>query len=353
MKLRTTSEYLLLTALAVLVACTGDESSGSPVRLLHTTRLEALPFVSSQPSFSLRWPAFLLADAADRYLWGEGRQVLEIEAPRTGPVIAKPEESNFTRGLDKLIAAARTSEGTLVVLDVSGRVAVHSPDGQMWKFETQLANEPGNLAITKDRIYLLLQGQSRTGSAVAAYTFSGSEIGQWGEMPADGIIQANLRGGGIAACPDGSIFYSYINSPQILKLQNDEKKSVRFLGKADSSFDVISKSRIFRAAEEGMRSGSPGPLVKLGLGGSRVMALACSKEGLLFRQVAVPAGKGSYVEVWDPVSSALVGTIPKVDGVLMDVSGHTLYLGTSEGNKFVLYRVGFRLEPFRSGKEAV
>jgi hypothetical protein len=342
--------YLLLSTLPILAAC-GEVSTKAPAKALHTTRLKAIPIVSSQPSLSLRWPEFLLADEPNRYLWGEGREVFRVETSSRGLVLSRPVGDDFSRGLGKLIAAARTPDGTLAVLDVSGRVAIQSPTEQTWRFETHLENEAGGLAVTKSLLYLLQQGQSRTSSAVTAYTFSGSEIGRWGEMPADGIIQSNLKGGGIAACPDGSVFYSYINSPQIFHLQNGAEKSVRPLGEESSSFKKIRASAVFEASEEGMRSGSARPLVKLGLSASRVMSLLCSEEGLLFRQVAQPAGKGAYVEVWDPVSGMVKGTVHSVDGVLLDVRGRTLYLGTLEHKEFRLERVQFHLDPFRSEKE--
>ena len=81
--------------------------------------------------------------------------------------------------------------------------------------------------------------------------------------------------------------------------------------------------------------------MKLALSASRVMALHCSPEGLLFRQIAQPGSDGSYVEVWDPRSARLAGTIPIGARVLLDVRDHVLYLGS------VPARHKFMLEPVR------
>lgn len=346
-------KYLLLLGFTVLTACTGGESGSGPPSRLHISRLEALSIVPSLPSRPLRWPQFLLIEEGNSFLWGESG-IFRIESSESGPVLKKPEGADLTRGLDRLIAAAQAPSGTLAVLDVSGRVAVQSPrSGQTWGFDTQLQNHPASLAVTESLVYLLLQGEPEEGSAVVAYSFDGVEAGRWGTMPADGIIQARLSGGGITACPDGSIFYSYINSPQVLRLEDGANKSVRAIGRQRSSFVAVSARKVHQAYSDGMRSSSVAPLVKLGLSASRVMSLLCSNESLLFRQVAKPARGGAQIEVWDPLSEELVGTIPVGGAVLLGARDQILYLGTmSESQNFTLERIQYRIERSRPSEVA-
>lgn len=168
-------------------------------------------------------------------------------------------------------------------------------------------------------------------------------------MPAAGIIQQSLTGGGIAGCPDGSIYYSYINSPRILRLEGGASGGIRAFGEGgNGSFQVVSDRSIRDAQHESLRTHSVAPLVKLGLGGSRVMGLFCSDGGLLFRQVAEPAGGGSHVEVWNARSEDRVGTVPVGGAVLLAVADQTLYLGqVSEERSFTLERIRYRVEPSR------
>ncbi len=343
---------LLLLAIPVLAACVGETSGSEPDRTLRTSRLEPVSIVT--PSLPLKWPDFLLAEEADRFLWGERQEIFRIQSSEQAPVVAERAGVDFARGLDRLVAAARTQDGTLAVLDTSGQVAAYSPaSGQAWKFKTSQPNRPGALAVAGGHVYLLLQAEFETGSAVVAYTLSGKEAGRWGEMPADAIIQANLKGGGIAACPDGSIFYSYINSPRIYRLDKDEEKSVHAVGRASGSFQVVSENQVFKARRESMKTDSVKPLVKLGLGASRVMSLTCSNEGLLYRQVAQPGGAGAHVEVWEPLSGSLLGIVPVGEGVLLDIRDRTLYLGTLKQDKtFALERVQVHVEPARPGEAA-
>jgi hypothetical protein len=73
------------------------------------------------------------------------------------------------------------------------------------------------------------------------------------------------------------------------------------------------------------------------------MALLCSPDGMLFRQVARPARGGSYVELWNPRTEELVGTIPSGGGVLLDVRDHTLYLGSAPDERFILERMQYSI----------
>lgn len=347
------SKYLHVLALAVLIACARGNSEDKPAGRLRTSRLEPISIVSPLPSFSPRWPGFLLVERGTTVLWGGEQGIFRIEMSSRGPAHIESQGAELTRGMDRLIGAARALDGKVAVLDTSGRVAVYSPAaGQTWRFKTRSQNRPGDLAITEDMVYVLLQGEVEKGSAVVAYTFSGEEVGRWGTMPADAIIQTRLRGGGIAACPDGSVYYSYVNTPQIIQLQHDGNKGVRSIGRSSDSFKVVSASRVRQTYREGLRSHSAAPLVKLGLDVSRVMGLLCSEEGLLLRQVAQPARGGAPVEVWDPLSERLVGTIPVGGAVLLDVRDRILYFGTVEPRKFMLDRIQYRVERSRSGKEA-
>lgn len=338
---------LALLPLTLLVSCAGDGSGDRPARVLHTSRLREIA-ISPSPG----WPEFVLAEGPGLFLWGNRNEVLRIENPDAGPAVAVPVGTDPVHGLDRLVAAARNTAGTVAFLDISGRVAIHKPDSKRtWKFKTGLSNLPGSLALSTDRVYLLLRSEFGTGSAVVVYDLHGAEVGEWGEMPADGIIQANLKGGGIAACPDGSVYYSYINSPRIYRLPEGGEKDVRQIGKRPEFFAVLPPGRVYKASKESIESRSVAPIVKLGLSTSRVMALACSEEGLLFRQVAQPAGAGAHVEVWDPAAETIVGTIPVADGVLLDVKNQTLYLGTMpESEGFRIERIHFRVHPSRPEK---
>ncbi|NJL27733.1 MAG: hypothetical protein HC897_07475 [Thermoanaerobaculia bacterium] len=159
---------------------------------------------------------------------------------------------------------------------------------------------------------------------MVAYSLSGTETGRWGEMPASGFIQESLTGGGIAACPDGMIYYSYINSPEIFRL-DPPAGEISPLRDSSAPFYKISEDAIMSACEESDRLGDVGPLVKLGLQGSRIMALYCSNENILFRQIAQPHSGGSHVEAWDLGSRQLVATLPSNDGVLFATSPGLLH----------------------------
>jgi hypothetical protein len=349
-----TPKFLLLLGLTALTACGRGEPASGPSWTLHTSRLEALSIIPSFPSLPLRWPQFLLAEGADHFLWGE-KGIFRLASSPHGPLLEQPRGVDLTRGMDRLIAAAQAPDGKLAVLDMSGRVAVQDPrSGRTWDIEAQLSNQPAGLALTQSRAYVLLQGEPLDGDAVVAYGFDGAEAGRWGKIPADGILQASLRGGGIAACPDGSVFYSYINSPRILRLEDGADESVQAIGEPRSTFVAVPARKVRQAYGEVKRSSSVAPLIKLGLGASRVMSLLCSQEGLLLRQVAQPARGGVLIEVWDPRSEELVGTIPVGgDEVLLDVRDQILYLGARAGDKdFTLVRVRYDVERSRPSEVA-
>jgi hypothetical protein len=340
---------LALLPLTLLLSCAADGSGDRPARMLHTSRLKEIA-ISPSPG----WPEFFLTEGPGLFLWGNRNEVLRIEVSEVGPAVAVRVGTDLVHGLDSLVAAARNTAGTVAFLDASGRVAIHNPDSKRtWRFKTSLSNLAGGLALSTGRAYLLLRNEFGTGSAVVGYDFHGAEVGQWGEMPADGIIQANLKGGGIAACPAGSVYYSYINSPRIYRLPEGGEKEVRQIGGRPDSFTVLPARQVYKASKESMESRSVAPVVKLGLSASRVMALACSEEGLLFRQVAQPAGAGAHVEVWDPVSETMVGTIPVAEGVLLDVKNQILFLGTMPASQgFRIERIHFRVDPSRSEEAA-
>lgn len=252
-----------------------------------------------------------------------------------------------------LIAAARSPDGTLAVLDSSGQVAVlEASSAKVTSFGTHFLNRPGYLALAGGKIYLLLQGDLEQGPAVVAYTLAGQAVGTWGQMPAGGVLQANLKGGGIAACPDGSVFYNYINSPRIYRVLEEIGK-VKPVGRKSPGFRVLAARQIRRAQSEVRKSRSVAALVKLGLGTSRAQSLFCSDEGLLARQVAHPAGGGADVEIWDPRTERLLGTVPAGEGVLLAVRGRTLYLGVKPAaGGFSMDRIQLEIPPMNSSRLA-
>lgn len=289
----------------------------------------------------MHWPQFLLVEGPRSFVWGGTREIYRIESSKRGPLLEGPEWPQLTQGLDGLAAASRTPTGMLVVCDTAGAVRGLSPGSTLpWSIETHLRSRPGGVAVTDRSVYLLLQGDPEAEAAVVAYDFSGGEVGRWGKQPLSALIQARMNGGGIAACPDGSVFYSYVNSPEIFRLEAD-RAEVRMMGRA-GAFQRLSDRSIRRARRESERSRSVAPLVKLGLSATRVMSLLCSREGLLFRQVARPAGGGSYIEIWNAPAAELLGTVPAT-GVLLDVRGQTLYLGAAPDGRFHLQRTELRL----------
>ena len=323
-----------------LVSCAAEESAGKPKQEILATRLLSWTLTSAQLSEAPRWPTFLFVDGNRGLVWGGDQGLLRIPLkPNAG--LPEPFGEEFTSGLDALVAGARAWDGTFAVVDSSGRVAVKRLfAGKSASFETHFLNRPGSLAVTEAKVYLLLQGDLEQGPAVVAYTHSGKEVGRWGEMPASGILQARLKGGGIAACSDGSVFYSYINSPQIIRIARGETSRTTKLGRKSGSFKTLSARAIRRAQREAKQSRSVAPLVKLGLSTSRVQSLFCSQKGLLLRQVAQPKGGGAHIEVWDSRAESLIGAMPTGDAVLLDVRDDTLYLGAlRDGHAFSLDRI--------------
>jgi len=324
----------LVGALVLCVACTADREISS-IPHLEAEELEGLDLVSTQPFYSLRWPQFLLVAEPRGLLWGYGGDVLRLDLAE-GKVhslsLVDP-----ARGFDRLVSADRRPDGTLALLDASGRVLVWNTDGgDVHRFTATPEPSWGGLALSGDHVYLMSQGEDDGSPAVRAFAFDGTPAGNWGDRSPSALIQASLNGGGITSCPDGTVYYSYINSPQILRLGADGR--VEEVGEARSDFRTLTASSIRGTAEDGRRLKSVTPLVQLGLGTSRVMSLHCSAEGLLFRHIADPAPPGSLIEVWDSLSGELLGAVHPRAGVLLDVDDQVLYLGSVD------QEVPFRLE---------
>ena len=325
-----------LVVIALLAACRQAEAPRFGSGRLRARSSGSLALVPPIPPVSMRWPQFLLVESPDRFLWGAEREIYRIAASEQGSTLDGPLWPELTEGLGRLVAVARTPSGALAVLDADGRVRGESPGSKSpWGFQAHLPGGAAKLATTDEAVYLLLQGMESGGAAVVGFDHSGMELGRWGTIPASGLIQLNLSGGGLAACPDGSVFYSYINSPEIWRVDGGDK-AVRPLGGSEAEFKVIPERALREASDEGRKARSVAPLVRLGLGASRVAALTCSPEGRLFRQVVRPRGAGSYVEVWEPRSGERLGAIPSGGGVLFDVRGHTLFLGNLRDGHFVI-----------------
>lgn len=335
-----------LVLLAVLVACSAEPSRRS-VPTLSAIHLESSPLISPEPTLPLRWPRFLLAETEATLLWSLGGDVVRItlsaNEPRTVQSVALVDQA---RGFDRLIAATKNADGTTAILDSSGRVSAwESGMLRTWSFQISESQNWGGLAVVKGFVYLLAHGKEEGSPAVFAYTLDGTQAGRHGSMPPSALVQGTLTGGGIVACPDGTIYFSYINSPHIFQLVDHGGGEVLPLGQPRDTFVLIPAEAIRNSVKESRNSGSVEPLVKLGLSGSRVMALRCASDGLLFRQVAEPAPLGTVIEVWDPQSERLLGTLPSGDGVLFDVRQRVLYLGRLEnGGPFVLERYRYQAE---------
>ncbi len=347
------SNLVLLLVPALAMACGAQPPRGVSGITISTSWLETLPLLSSAPSSPLRWPQFLVADGASGFFLGGGRDLFRIATLASHSAVAEPVvAAGPQQGLGRLVAAAQSPGGTLAFLDETGQVAIHGrAPGQRWLLKTRDQNRSRHLTVSEGSVYLLLEGETETGNAVAMYNFTGTEVRRWGVIPADGIVQGSLTGGGIAACPDGSIFYSYLNSPRVFHLDEESSRAVRAIGEPSSSFQTISAGQVRRALRESTRSHSVAPLVKLGLGASRVMSLLCSDDGLLFREVAHPKGRGAEIEVWDPLSEERVGTIPAGNGVLLAVRDQILYLVTAQpGEKLALERIRYQVKRSQPGK---
>lgn len=329
-------------ATALIGACTTEIPDPSRVPLLDTTRME--PLVLSSPG--LRWPDFFLAESQSKYLWGEQGQIYRVEVSGSETSVSLAEERVLALGLDRQIGATRAWNETLAILDSSGQISLR--DGRsrrIHSFPTHLANRAGSLAVAGDRAHVLQHGDIESITAVVTYTFEGEEVARWGEMTPDGVLQSRLKGGGIAACPDGSVYYSYINSPRILRLSENRSQRVAALGTVNRDFRVLLPRQIRAAYREALRTRSVTALVELGLSGSRVMSLFCSTEGLLVRQVAPPDRSGSQIEIWDPASEQLIGHISAGGSTLLAVGDRTVFLGSlTEQREFRLERIRFRAE---------
>lgn len=322
--------------LPILLGCTPQtDPDPTSVPTLDTSKLDSV-VVRLPQSSGLYWPTFLsLSD--EGYFWGEGNLVYRIDVA-AAQVLPKPTNWPFVEGHDRLIAMASSSAGRLVLLDSSGDVTVHDPmTGRTWKFSSDLQERAADLAISDMTVYILQEADREAEvSAVVAFDLEGHRVGEWGEMTADALIQATLEGGGITSCPDGTVFYSYINSPRLLRLSTQGAKKVDSLGHPDASFQELRSQDVRKAYRASDEQRSVGPLVKLGLSASRVMSLFCSSSGLVFRQVAHPQGAGSIIEVWDPGAGALLGKVDTETGILLSVEEETLILGTRIEDEGVL-----------------
>lgn len=352
MQQRPSIKPLLVACLVLLASCSRMDTASAPSISLHTTRLGSFPLESPRPWPTLRWPAAFLVQRQDRFLWAEGNVIFSIGGTAADLTIAALEEPRLTAGLDRIVAAAQAVDGALAVVDSSGRVVgARAGSEETWGFETPFRNPGLRVALADRLVYFLLTSDSPGGAAVSAYSVEGIEVGRWGTIPAAGIIQQSLNGGGIAACGDGSVYYSYINSPWILRLEPESKGEARALGKASAvPFERIPARTIRKAHLESRRSHTIAPLVELGLSGSRILALFCTEEDLLVRQVAHPGGGGSAVEFWDPRSGQRAGSVDAEAGLLLAVRHQTLYLGVvPENGPFTLERIHYRVVADRRG----
>lgn len=325
------SASLWLLVLASAGACDG---AATPVVTRPGLTLPSLSPDGWAESDAVGWPQVLLPLHDRRLLWGEGRKVIAFEISDTGLTRAKAALPDLG-ALDSVASAGEDGDGTIVLLDWAGRVlSVDRRTGETRGFETLLRNTISDVAVTDGTAYLLLHGGEVGSPAVIGYRLTGEPIGRWGSMPPDGLIQGHLRGGGITACGDGSVFYSYVNSPRIERLTGDQTRAFD----ADvPGFDRLSAAAIRRADREARDSTSVASIVKLGLTGSRVLGLHCTADGLLLRQVARPSRAGAYVEVWDPIGESLVGIVAPVEGLLVGAVDGTLLFATGS------QREGFRL----------
>lgn len=331
MMLKTRSASLWLLVVTAAGACDG---AAKTVPSRPGLSLQPLSLIGLERPDAVEWPQVLLPLDDRLLLWGEGRSAFLFEISERG--LTNTKRGSLDLGaLDSLASAAEDGDGTIVFVDWAGRVlAKNRQTGETWSFDTLLRNSVSDVAVADEIAYLLLHGGEIGNRAVTGYKLTGEPIGSWGSMPPDGLIQSNLRGGGITACGDGSIFYSYVNSPAIQRLDGDATRPFR--GETQH-FHRLSPGEIRRADREARSSTSVGAVVKLGLTGSRVMALHCTTDGLLLRQVARPARAGAYVEVWDAAGESLIGIVAPVEGLLIGAVDRTLLFATGSQQE------GFRL----------
>lgn len=322
----------LLMALYVPLAfgsCSNQVPSREPP-VVAVSLVEVLTAVANDSS-TLRWPQFLLP-FGEGFLWAERHDFLQVEEVDERLIAKGPALVEMTLGLDRLIAGTRGPVGEIALLDSSGRVAIRESGGRLTGFTSSFGRRAASIAVADGSVSLLLQGESEGGPAIVGFSFEGNEQGRWGQMPADGLLQGILRGGGLTSCSDGSVYYSYINSARISRIMEDDH--VQPIGDPPSAFVEIEPRDIRRAFHDGERERSTKPLVGLGLGASRVMALLCSPENLLFRQVTGPGEGSMRIEVWDPASAELVGVLPFEEGVLLAIEEGMLYMGVLDENEF-------------------
>lgn len=340
---------LLLTVLffAILCAsCSGQPQAMEPP-LLSASLDEALPLAAADDSSIPRWPQFLLP-VGDGLLWPERSHLLRVEEVDGQLMVRGPAMTEMTLGLDRLIAGARGPLGEIALLDSSGRVSIRDQGGRLSGFTMDLGQRAAGIAVADRTVFLLLQGGTEGGPAVLGFSFEGAEEGRWGQMPADGLVQGILQGGGLAACSDGNVYFSYINSARLSRLAEDGL--VELIGEPPPSFTELRPREIREAFHEAEREQSTKPLVRLGLGASRVMALHCSSENLVFRQVTGPDEGSKRIEVWHPASEELVGFVPPVEGVLFASSGGALYLGALAEEQFELRKYRYDPDRMRSAR---
>lgn len=339
---------ILLSGLSLLLplACTaGGQAVASAV---ESNGYEATVLASPGQGFALRWPEALVLLDSRRLLWSERGDVFVLDHSRGWGATAGGKLETLADGTG-MVAAAQGFDGTLAALNRSGRVAwQRAASNRASNFQVAAEIQSKAMAIAGDAVYLLLDGQPPGRGAVAAFSLSGKAVGDWGTTPTDAIVQASLRGGGIAACPGGAVFFSTINSSQIIEIDPSSGK-LRKLGAVRPGFQTMPAAAIRRAAREAGNRRSVAPLVKLGLASSRVLALACSRQGVLIRQVSQP-GAGGEVEFWSSVSGELLGTLAAETSVLLGERDRTLYFGKLDDHgNFVLERIGYAITAVSRG----
>lgn len=339
----TSSRRVFVLAMLILLgtACVKERLDSSPVPVLSTQPLSGASFEDSS-GLRFRWPQVFIAESPTSVLWGEGRVLHRMQIAGERLVVLPPVaiESDLSMRPDRLVAGSLSSDGVLGVLDSKGRVMLlDSTTGEASGFDIPVMGSPGFLAVGSERIYVLRDEAVRVGGAVVAYNFKGQEVAHWGEVPSESAIHKALRGGGLALCPGGTVYFSYLNSPRIMEERGGEAVPV---GIRRADFQVLPGRIVRSALRESRRSRSVRPLAEAAFAGSRVMSLYCSSDGYLFRQVAEPSGGGAKVEIWSPERDELVGVVPLHEGVLLSVHGNheatTLFVGVQDPES------GFTLE---------
>lgn len=283
-----------------------------------------------------------MVEPSGTLLWGEGRTVtrLSLDGDRlsvVGEVAAEPGRSGIL--LDRIVAGSSSGEVT-TLLDARGRILELRP-GTDRSFQIPGIGAPAHITTGPDRVYLLLDEEIRGGGAVVAYGPDGELVGRWGTLPASAPINKALRGGGLTRCAGGDVFYSYIDSPRILRIRGEQVEEV---GARRASFRRLSGREIRRARKASEGTHQVRPLAEAAFRSSRVLALHCDDDGRLYRHVAGPIGEGAEIEVWDSGTGTLVGTVLLSEGILLAVGGTgsetTLFVGSrTDDLGFVLDRL--------------